>query len=397
MMIQLNDDQEKLVQKAVHWFHNSSEQVFQYSGAAGTGKSVVMNAIIERLRLSMAEVAPMSYIGAATIIMRLKGLENAKTIHSWLYEMKAVDTGEIDFYLNKPKKKMIFVPKELPPGKQLICIDEAGCVPYSLKHEIESRGIKVLACGDLNQLPPVADTPAYLYNGKVHYLTQIMRQREDSAIIYLAHKALREEPIDTGLYGNVWVLYEDQLTDAMLADAEVVICGKNATREKYNSRIRTGILGINPRDLLPHYGEKVVCRKNNWSIESNGVNLVNGLIGTVISAPDPTSYNSSDKTFTMDFLPSLTDAPFYSLQCDYEYFIGDPKERQAIKSNPYRTGEKFEFAYSITTHISQGAQYRHGIYIEEWLNRDFNKNLNYTGLTRFTDTCFYIKPRPRFF
>ena len=194
-MIELNDGQEAVVKKAINWFYNSSEQVFQYSGAAGTGKSVVMNAIIERLGLEPYEVAPMSYIGAASVVMRIKGLTNAKTIHSWLYEPKWVIDG-YDKYLNKPKRKMAFVPKPLPDTVRLICIDEAGCVPLRMKYEIESRGVKVLACGDLNQLPPVEDNPAYLYSGKVEQLTEIMRQAKNSPIIYLAHKILAGERID---------------------------------------------------------------------------------------------------------------------------------------------------------------------------------------------------------
>ena len=52
-------------------------------------------------------------------------------------------------------------------GIKLLIIDEGGSVPYSLRDEILSRGIKVLVCGDLDQLPPVADKPAFLYTGKV--------------------------------------------------------------------------------------------------------------------------------------------------------------------------------------------------------------------------------------
>ena len=35
--IELNPQQQKIVDEAVDWFKNSSEQVFQYSGSAGTG------------------------------------------------------------------------------------------------------------------------------------------------------------------------------------------------------------------------------------------------------------------------------------------------------------------------------------------------------------------------
>ena len=49
-----------------------------------------MNEIISRLGLDMSQVAPMAYTGAAAIVMRTKGLFNARTIHSWLYEPKII-------------------------------------------------------------------------------------------------------------------------------------------------------------------------------------------------------------------------------------------------------------------------------------------------------------------
>ena len=388
----LNEDQQKIVDLAVDWYKNSSEQVFQYSGAAGTGKSVTMSAIISALGLSIDEVAPMSYIGAAAIIMRLKGLVNAKTIHSWLFGLEWIDTGKMDTYLNKPKKVKKFVPKPLPQNKKLICIDEAGCVPMNLKHEIESRGLKVLCCGDLNQLPPVGDNPAYLYTGKVHHLKQIMRQNENSGIVYLAHKILNGLPVVHGTYGNVDVLYKDEINKDIIGNAPVVICGKN-TREKFNRYIRKNIFHI--ESTLPGYGEKVVCRQNNWAIDANGINLANGLIGDVISAPDPSTFDG--KYFKMDFKPSLSDTPFNNLSCSYAYFVANNQERKIIKQSPYYPGEKFEFAYGITTHISQGAQYEHGIYFEEFLNPLINKNLNYTGITRFSDHCIYFIDKRKFF
>ena len=76
-MIVLNKSQKKIVDAATYWFHNSSELVFQYTGAAGTGKSVVLNEIIRRLGLSQEEILPMSFTGTAALAMRSKGLYNA--------------------------------------------------------------------------------------------------------------------------------------------------------------------------------------------------------------------------------------------------------------------------------------------------------------------------------
>ena len=393
MTIQLNDAQEEVVSNAVNWYNNSSEQVFQFTGRAGTGKSVVLNSIIERLHLSLADIAPMSYIGAAAIVMRLKGMSNAKTIHSWLFEPKIVyDYSNMDTYLNKPKAKLIFAPKPLG-NKKLICIDEAGSVPFWLKEKLECRGVKIIVCGDLNQLPPVADTPAYLYSGKIHQLTQIMRQSKYSAIIYLADMLLAGKNIEPGMYGNVFVIYDYQLTDSMILNSEVIICGKNATRDKFNRYIRKNLFHIEGK--LPSHGERMVCRKNNWQVDAEGINLANGLIGTVISYPSV--YGFDGKTFDIDFKPDLFDGVFKDLKCDFKYFNADSKDRAMIKNSPYSEGEKFELAYAITTHIAQGSQYRNGIYYEEYLNRNINRNLNYTGITRFSNWCIYVIPTPKYY
>ena len=57
--------------------------------------------------------------------------------------------------------------------------------------------------------------------------------------------------------------------------------------------------------------------------------------------------------------------------------------------------EMFEFGYASTTHISQGSQYFTGIYLEEHLHRDIQRNLNYTGITRFRNACIYVLPTHR--
>ena len=217
----LTDEQEKVVQAAVHFYKNTSEQVFQFTGPPGTGKSVVLSEILRRLNLPLTEVAPMAFTGAAAIVMRLKGLINAKTIHSWLYEAIESplldDNGQIimDNYLNRPIMTLRFVPKDLT-GIRLIIFDEGWTVPMHMRKHIMEIGAKVIVAGDPDQLPPVADEPAFFTSGKIYHLTQIMRQAAGSPIVYLANRAIKGLPIHTGLYGGVLVICQDELTDAML-------------------------------------------------------------------------------------------------------------------------------------------------------------------------------------
>ena len=71
--------------------------------------------------------------------------------------------------------------------------------------------------------------------------------------------------------------------------------------------------------------------------------------------------------------------------------------KEYIKNSKYHKGEKFEFAYAITTHLSQGAQYPSGIYIQEYLGDDIQNKLNYVGATRFSDYLIYVIPNRRTF
>ena len=397
MHITLTDEQRRIVNEAVRWYHKSSEQVFQFAGNPGTGKSVVLGAINQELGLNLGRVAPMAYVGAAAIQMRLKGLINAKTIHSWLYEVVEVpvlnEHGQPlrDSFYNKPITEMQFIPRELD-NIDLMEIDEAGTVPMSMKADIESRNKKIIAAGDLDQLKPVGDNPAYLNYGKVYELHQIMRQAENSPIIYLSQRAKNGLPIDAGLYGNaVLVCYDDEVTDDMLRWAGVVLCGRNKTRENITNDIRHRILGKTTD--YPTYGEKMICRKNNWNESVGGINLTNGLTGTVINNPDPSTFDG--KSYTIDFLPDLTNTPFYGVTADYEYLVADPANREIIKKSRYNPGNKFEFGYAQTVHLAQGNQWTHGIFFEEYM-MDSTNRVNYVAITRFSNSCIYVKRRPKF-
>lgn len=393
-MITLNESQNMIVNLAIDHCIHSSDQVFEFAGEAGTGKSVVLFEIVRRLGLRPHEVLAMAPTGQAAIIMRTKGFTNASSIHSSLFEfvdvidMDSKGQPKIDKYYNTVKTIKQFVPKKsLPSYIKLMIIDEGGMVPDYLKPIILKFGIKVIVAGDLGQLPPVKANPAFLYGDNILELTQLMRQCENSPIVYLARRARRGLPIHCGLYGNnVLVINENDLDDEMIRNSDIVLCGTNKTRETINAHIRKDILGIN--STLPVYGDRLICRKNNWNIETCGISLANGLVGTVTSSPNAGCFDG--KIFNIDFKPDLLDRPFINLNCDYKYFIADPKDRERIKNDKYSKGNKFEFAYCSTTHLSQGSEYKGGIYIEENLG-SIQNNLNYTGITRFRNFLIYVK------
>lgn len=400
MSIILNPGQEAAKNAAVYWYNHSSEQLFQIDGLAGTGKTVVIHAILEAINISPAEYYAMAYTGQASIVMRTRGFTTAKSIHSTLYEVvEVLDRDNISEAFGVPKKRREFRKRSfIDPNIKLFIIDEAYMVPDYMVKDIMSFGVKVIVCGDAHQLPPVGGNPGFLINGTIHHLTQLMRQAADNPLLYLADRAMKGLPIHNGVYGNnqVLVINDDEFVPQMIGYADYILCGTNRTRELMNSYVRSlaGFVGS-----LPHYGEKVICRNNNWDIVSEGIALANGLRGTVVSEPDASSFYDR-QAFMINFKPDLVDTVFYNAEVNFKYFAANFDEKSAIKSSPERewlVGNMFDYAYALTTHLAQGSEVNRGIYIEEFMRPQLMKQLNYTAITRFRQGMIYIKKKNKYF
>lgn len=393
--ITLTPKQQFICDKAIDWYHNSSEQIFQFAGNPGTGKTVTLKGIIKRLNLSPFQVAFMSYVGNAAINMRINGLSGAKTIHSTIYDtIEEVVIDEygnpvMNKYFNRPETQHRRIRKKLD-DIDLFVIDEAGTVPLRMRNDIVGYGKKILCCGDLDQMPPVGDNPAFLTSGHVYVLDEILRQNKNSAVIYLCQRAKLGLPIHVGVYGNEVIVMEEKdfkyIQGMMLPLANTILCGKNETRDKYTNILRYEIL--KKQDILPDFGEKLMCRINDWNIESGGINLTNGLIGRVMNQPDVSSFDG--KCFRINFMPDSADAPFFDIPVDYTFFTADHETRRQMKNFNYCVGEAMEYGYCQTVNTAQGSQWNTGIYFEEWLP-SHNNERNYTALSRFRKQCIYVK------
>lgn len=396
----LNNQQQRIVNESMNFFADPYQQLFQIDGEAGTGKSTVLKYIIERNRIPINQIAPMSYTGAAAIVLKLNGFPHARTNHSWLYTpvdtyLTDNKTGQIvyDTYHNRPKTTIGFSAKSrLDEGISLILLDEAPTTPYSMRKDIMKHGIKIIASGDLGQLGPIYDKPAFLTEGDVHHLTEPMRQDIDSNILYIARRVRRGLSINYGYYGNTYVINEDDLTDNMIMRSDMVICGTNRKRDEINKRVRN-IKRM--KSELPMRGERVICRKNNYKIEVDGINLANGIVGTVLNNPGVDTYDNN--TFKIHFQPLLFPGIFTDLRCNYKYFIAPHSEKEKIKRDKYTQGELFEFAYANTAHLCQGMSLNNCIYLEEYLSPEINNSLNYVGVTRARYGLIYVKRKIKFY
>jgi exodeoxyribonuclease-5 len=399
----LNEGQERIRQQAVDWFYNSSEPVFEISGPPGTGKTVLIYEILKSLGLKPYQYMSMAYTGQASIVMRTRGFINARSIHSSLYEcVEVYDKSSMSEVFGTPKKKTVFrLRQEIDPNICLFFIDEGYMVPKRMKKDILSFGRKVIVAGDQDQLPPIEDEPAFLTGYGVHRLTEIMRQAEDSAIIYIALRAIKGLPIHAGCYNNqVLVIDSDEITPDMIGFSDCICCGTNRTRETLNSQIRQ-MAGFGD-SILPRYGERIICRNNNWQRVEADLALANGLCGTTLSQPDLSSYNKAGDIFFVDFKPDLADVVFPAVPINYKYFSATYEQKQQLKQMQMRNrmflqGEMFEYAYALTTHLCQGSEYNKGMYIEEQLHPQMQKQLNYTGITRFKNGLIYVRKKSKYF
>ena len=391
--MEFKKQQREIIDMGVDFIRHSNQQVFQYDGDPGTGKSYVLYYIIKEAGYRMEEVLPMAYTGQAAIVMRTKGFYNAKSIHSSIYNIEDIikkdqnNNPTMNTYFNAPRVESEFVPKQSLYGIKLIVIDEGYMVPDYMKADIERYGIKIIVTGDKGQLPPVKAKPAYLYQENIPHLSELVRQEEGSGIVYIARRIKQGLPVHCGRYGNVLVIEERDLNLDMIKMSDIVLCGRNKTRDSINKYVRENVLGI--KSSLPVHGDRMICRKNNWNIEIDGISLANGLVGTVTSVPNVLDFDG--KRFTIDFMPDLLNKSFHALNCDYKYFTAPPEEKNAIKASKYSIGEKFEYAYALTTHLTQGAEFNGGIYFEENMFGDIQKNLDYTAVTRFKKFLIYVK------
>lgn len=389
MSIELNKGQIYACYDLENWWHNSTKQLIEIEGAAGTGKTTMIIYFIEKIGLKLSEVLFVSYMGKAVSQMIRNGLP-AKTIHSACYDcVKKIardEDGKIIFLPNgKPKTYLDFELKEKIPGKpKLIVIDEARMVPEKNALDLLSFGIPIIALGDTNQLPPVFGKPFFLESPDI-WLTEIMRQKEGDPIIYLSQQILHHEKLRPCVLGKSCVIERKYFTREQMIDSDIIITASNKLRGAINDLFRENILSLKTLDY-PNFGEKIICRRNNWSryVKDKGeIYLTNGLAGFV-DGVNKSSYNG--KSMKIDFRPDFTGRVFHDLKINLEYINTSPGENRDIFIG--NDMNAFEYAYAISCHLSQGSQYDRVTLLQEKQvarDEDYFTKLMYTGITRARD------------
>ena len=382
--MKLNEQQAQAIEALRKWWYNGNKQVFQISGAAGTGKTTLIRYLINEIKLEHDEVLFTAFVGKATLAMTRNGL-NAKTLHSAICYCKDEpvldENGNVVTEYNRRVTKRVFTRRrKIDPRIRLIVVDEGSMVPAKMADWLLKFKVPIIVLGDLNQLPPVIGDSFFLKEPDV-VLTQIMRQSSESPIPYFAQNVLQNgtKCLSPGLQigDKINVLSKADITPELLKDYGVIICGTNKTRNNLNTYIRERIYG-RTQDY-PVIGDKLICRENDWTFSVDDVYLINGLIGYVT---DIDLESISDYTMKIDFKPEFMDNEFKNVTLDRIYMGLSPNDKRFYRSNYH----KFEYGYAITCHLSQGSQYnRVLVFNESFGTAEERRKWLYTAVTRAID------------
>lgn len=377
----LTSGQEKGLKIAVERYKHR-EPYTVIAGYAGTGKSTLVQFIIDALNLDEDYVVYIAYTGKASLVLKNKGCDNSMTAHKLLYHAIEKPDGTYEFH---PRHKF-------DVNYKLIVLDECSMLPQEMWNLLLSHRIHVIALGDPGQLPPIDGISTILDNPHI-MLDEVVRQAQESPIIRLSMDVRAGKWIDYGGPKECRILPHEKISDKLLLGADQILCGKNITRHCLNERLRKLKFG-EQYTQAPINGDKVICLKNEWQkVGSNGDPLVNGMIGTInnINLYDNSLYQPKMIT---DFT-SNSSGVYYGLHMDYKIFT----ERQSTvnKDNwvlypKYARACEFDYGYTVTVHKYQGSEAEKIIVYDEWLgDAEFHRKWLYTGVTRASKMLVVVK------
>jgi len=359
------------------------------TGGPGTGKTTIINCIIELFEKAGMKVYMAAPTGRAAKRMTEATGREAKTIHRLLELGMGGDDGS-----------QFFKGEEAPLDCDVIIIDEASMIDIMLMNSLLkaiSIGTRLIIVGDVDQLPSVG--PGNVLRDvidskcvKIVKLKEIFRQARESMIIVNAHKINNGEMPILNKKDKDFYFIENNEPDKILNSIINLI---NTRLPKFNkewdkmkniqilSPMRKGILGIenlneklqeilNPksvhkkekeyRNTIFRVGDKVMQIKNNYSMKWNKINAKHSEDGIGIFNGDVGYVEDIDE--------------------DNENVIVVYDDDKRVEYEGICLDE-LTLAYAITIHKSQGSEFE-VVIMPMFMGPPLlmNRNLLYTGITR---------------
>ena len=363
------------------------------TGGPGTGKTTILNGILEllgQMQLRCVLAAPTGR--AAKRLTEVTG-EDASTIHRLLEASIDPATG-----------KMCFVRDADNPLKaDVVIVDEMSMVDVQLLHSLLQAipsNKRLILVGDPDQLPPVG--PGFPFSDMLRSnqlpsvrLTEIFRQAQESLIVMNAHRVNRGEMPELKVTTSDFFFMRrnsEETVAQTIRDLCTTRLPKNmgipSDQIQVLSPTRKGGVGtvqlngmlqaaLNPAapdkkekafgDYIFREGDRVMQIRNNYDIlwkkcdgTAVGTGIFNGDVG-IITAIDPGA-----ETMTI---------VFDDREAEYDF-------TQLTELEP---------AYAMTVHKSQGSEYR-AVILTAWNGSPYllNRSILYTAITRAREILIIV-------
>lgn len=358
--MKLSPQQQQAFDLILAWM-KTDEKRFVLAGYAGAGKTTVAREIGDAVGMDLT--AFLAYTGKAANVLREKGCGWCSTIHGAIYHLVDDIKGEPVFALDTEADIK---------GCRLVIVDEYSMLPKKVREDLESLAAKVLYLGDPFQLPPVQGEcdlkPDF-------FITEIHRQALESNIIRYATDVREGRALSFCRHDDFDYLPQLDTTPEMFEKADQLIVGYNATRTAWNKQFRNK-LGFTSQ--YPMVGDKLICTKNNHKMA-----LFNGLIG--YAKNDTKSHPGERIKLNFETWNGL------------EVWDGNFRGLTTNQEKPFMHLDRFDFAYAITAHKSQGSEWENVVVYEQPIGRDAveRRRWLYTSLTRARQKVTLVKPIER--
>lgn len=387
-MIDISPDQRHALDGVRAWLDDPTEQTLTLGGLAGTGKTTLIREIMGWRPCAIAALT-----GKAAFVLRTKGVEQACTLHSLIYQPQDAckDCGKSKEWcteLNLQAHVTAYEQGQDTPKASALCpasgtktrflrvpaiafgfviVDEASMLNRRIVADLEAYRAKVLYVGDHGQLEPIGEDPRLMVDPQIR-LEQIHRQADGSAIIHFAHRVRKGERPGRSCDGDDDEVLVQYGPPQNLAEFDVVLCGYNKTRVAVNARIRER---RRFSGLRPEVGERVICLRNDSEL-----GIFNGMQATVMDLDDESIWIEDDVGNRIGSIPVM-----------WEQF-GQQKTLDRDRDRA-----QFDFGYALTVHKSQGSEFKKVCVLEQIAHSWSAPRWRYTAATRASERLVWCLPK----
>ncbi len=423
-------------------------EIMLVKGYAGTGKTTLLKSLVKTLNSLKQKSVLLAPTGRAAKVLTAYSGHPAWTIHKKIYRQKSGKDGLGEFVLDRNlHKHCCFIVDEasMIGDRSPNTFFGSGDLLRDLVDYVEAgTRCRLVLVGDTAQLPPVGldMSPAlnrerlesYGYGIREIELTDVVRQAEDSGILYnatsirnLITDGLEDYPrFNFDSFPDISMISGEELLETISSSYDnygtsdtIVVTRSNKRANKFNAGIRNQILW---REEQLSSGDLLMVVKNNyfWKDEEKRIDFIaNGdiirvekVLGTeevhehkfaniLISLPDYQDVEMEVKVLldvidleaaSLNYEQQKT--LYLSVSEDYSGEVNKKKISEKISTDPYYNALQVKFAYAVTCHKAQGGQWKsvfldQGYFTEEMLSLDYLRWL-YTAFTRASEKLYLV-------